>query len=981
MLLNVHSYYSLRYGTMSAEALADKAKVLGWDILPLTDINTTMGVPEFYRTCKDKGIQALAGVDLREGDTQLAVLIARNQRGLLSINRLLTAKNWENQDYRSGLKLLEETEIIYPFESAPKRKLLPHEWVGIRPRQLAKLANQNLPYCREKLVALQTATFTGRWSYELHRNLRAIDHNVLLSRLKPGQYASTQDVWLSPQQMLEKYQYQPDILQNTTRLLQSCSLEIEFKRSSRNKKTFTGDEADDMELLRKLALDGLGYRYGKNHKEAAHRIQKELKIIGEMKLAAYFLITWDIIRYSMSRGFYHVGRGSGANSIVAYCLRITDVDPIELDLYFERFINPKRSNSPDFDIDFSWNERDEVLDYIFRRYRHEHVALLGATSTFKERAILRELGKVYGLPKEEMDVLSRNPKALDRNDDIIKRILWFGKQMAGFPNLRTIHAGGVLITGQPVTQFTALDKPPKGYPVTQWDMYVAEDLGYDKYDILSQRGIGHIRDAAEIVLENRREKIDVHRVEEFKQDKKVKQLLKRGRTMGAFYIESPAMRQLLSKLQCEDYKTLVAASSIIRPGVAKSGMMKEYIQRFHQPDNFKYLHPVMKEQLQETYGVMVYQEDVLKVCHHYAGMDLGDADVLRRAMSGKYRSKKAFEEIRDLFFDGAKARKRDASVTQEVWRQISSFAGYSFSKAHSASFAVESFQSLYLKAYYPLEFMVAVLNNFGGFYRAWVYVNEARQWGAKIEAPCVNKGRQLSHIEGKTVYLGFVYVQNLERRLVKKLLEERESNGLYKSLDDFIERVRPSLEQLVLLIRVRALRFTGQSKQSLLWRAHYLLGSKLKSQATDRLFDIHPRSYKLPKLEHSALEDAYDELELLGFPVEMSMFDMLKTSYRGDVMAADMHKYSGKTIRMLGQLVTLKPVTTVKRELMNFGAFIDVRGDSFDTVHFPPSLKQYPFRGKGIYLLKGRVVEEFGHCSLEVDKMAKMPLSDDPRYG
>ena len=966
---------------MSPEALADKAKTLGWDILPLTDINTTMGVPEFYRICKDKGIEPLAGVDLREGDIQLAVLMARNERGLLSINRLLTAKNWEEQDYRSGLKLLEETEIIYPFESAPNRKLLSHEWIGIRPRQLAKLAGQNLPYSREKLVALQTATFTGRWSYELHRNLRAIDHNVLLSRLKPGQYASKQDVWLSPQQMLEKYEYHPDILQNTTRLLQACSLDIEFNRSSRNKKTFTGDENDDMELLRKLALDGLGYRYGKNHKEAARRIQKELKIIGEMKLAAYFLITWDIIRYSMSRGFYHVGRGSGANSIVAYCLRITDVDPIELDLYFERFINPKRSNSPDFDIDFSWNERDEVLDYIFRRYRHEHVALLGATSTFKERAILRELGKVYGLPKEEMDVLSRNPKALDRNDDIIKRILWFGKQMAGFPNLRTIHAGGVLITEQPVTQFTALDKPPKGYPVTQWDMYVAEDLGYDKYDILSQRGIGHIRDAAEIVLENRREKIDVHRVEEFKQDKKVKQLLKRGRTMGAFYIESPAMRQLLSKLQCEDYKTLVAASSIIRPGVAKSGMMKEYIQRFHQPDNFNYLHPVMKEQLQETYGVMVYQEDVLKVCHHYAGMDLGDADVLRRAMSGKYRSKKAFEEIRDLFFDGAKARKRDSSVTQEVWRQISSFAGYSFSKAHSASFAVESFQSLYLKAYYPLEFMVAVLNNFGGFYRAWLYVNEARQWGAKIEAPCVNKGTQLSHIEGEIIYLGFVYVQNLERKLVKRLLEEREDNGLYKNLDDFIERVRPSLEQLVLLIRVRALRFTGQSKQSLLWRAHYLLGSKLKPEATDRLFDIHPRSYKLPKLEHSALEDAYDELELLGFPVEMSMFDMLKTSHRGDVMAADMHEYSGKTIRMLGQLVTLKPVTTVKRELMNFGAFIDVRGDSFDTVHFPPSLKQYPFRGKGLYLLRGRVVEEFGHCSLEVDKMAKMPLKDDPRYG
>jgi len=222
--------------------------------------------------------------------------------------------------------------------------------------------------------------------------------------------------------------------------------------------------------------------------------------------------------------------------------------------------------------------------------------------------------------------------------------------MVGFPNQRSIHAGGILISEEPITCYTALDLPPKGFPTTQWDMYVAEDIGFEKLDILSQRGIGHINDAVDIIRNNHGINIDIHQVEKFKNDPKVKAQLKRAETNGCFYIESPATRGLLKKLECDNYLTLVAASSIIRPGVAKSGMMREYIHRFHNPDKFEYIHPVMKEQLEETYGVMVYQEDVLKVCHHFAGLDLADADVLRRAMSGKHRGKDEFKRIVEKFF-------------------------------------------------------------------------------------------------------------------------------------------------------------------------------------------------------------------------------------------------------------------------------------------------------------------------------------------
>ncbi|MCF8334325.1 MAG: hypothetical protein K9I47_09275, partial [Bacteroidales bacterium] len=653
-------------------------------------------------------------------------------------------------------------------------------------------------------------------------------------------------------------------------------------------------------------------------------------------------------------------------------------DPVELNLYFERFINPRRSSPPDFDIDYSWTDRDEVTEYIFNRYGQEHTALLGTMTTFKGKSIYRELGKVHGLPKGEIDRLVEQPVSED--DSIVSHIQQIGNQMVDFPNIRSIHAGGILISEEPITCYTALDLPPKGFPTTQWDMYVAEDINFEKLDILSQRGIGHIKEAAEVVEKNKGEKVDVHDIPKFKEDERVKHLLKTGETNGCFYIESPAMRGLLKKLQCSDYRSLVAASSIIRPGVAKSGMMKEYIRRFHNPDDFEYLHPVMKEQLQETYGVMVYQEDVLKVCHHFAGLDLADADILRRAMSGKYRSKSEFQRIVDKFFSKSRERGYPEEIIKEIWRQIESFAGYSFSKAHSASYAVESFQSLFLKAYYPLEFMVAVINNFGGFYRTWVYFNEAKRWGANIELPCVNHSEFKTTISGKNIYIGFVHLFNLEKKLARRIVELREQDGRFVSLEDFVRRVPVHLEQLKILIRVGAFRFTGRSKSDLLWHAHMLLSDfKDQSPSDMALFSLQEKHYELPRLEQSEVADVYDEIELLGFPVTKSSFDLLKTKFRGEIMAGDMNQYVGKKVRMLGNLVHIKNVRTVKRDYMNFGTFVDVHGEFFDTVHFSASLKKYPFRGYGVYLLLGKLVDDFGFASLEVEKMARMEVVGDPR--
>ncbi|SHJ71499.1 DNA polymerase III, alpha subunit [Tangfeifania diversioriginum] len=978
MLLNVHSYYSLRYGTQSIDQLLENAGRNQVDAMALTDINTTMGIPEFVKKAKAAGLKPVAGVEVKNGDELLFIGIAKNNTGFKELNDYLTWHNLEKKEYTSEGWLFSQVVIIYPFGTKEPGELKDYEFTGIQPAQLNKLFTSPYKNCQDKLLIWQPVTVTDKTSWFLHKSLRAIDHNTLISKLLPGQFAHQNETMVSTEKLKSVFQNHAAIIRNTEKVMEACSIDFDFT-TIKNKQTFSQSKYDDKLLLHKLAMDGLGYRYGRNNPLARERLLHELEIIDKLGFSAYFLITWDIIRYSMARGFYHVGRGSGANSIVAYCLKITDVDPIKLNLYFERFLNPKRTSPPDFDIDYSWKDRDEVQDYIFKRYGKNHTALLGATSTFKNKSIFRELGKVFGLPKEEIDLLIQDPANDYNNYEIARMINTLGAQMADFPNLRTVHAGGILISEKPITCYTALDLPPKGFPTTHWDMYIAEEMGFEKLDILSQRGIGHIREAVEIIQENTGDEVDIKKTDKLFEDEKVKNQLKNGETNGCFYIESPAMQGLLKKLKCDNYISLVAASSIIRPGVAKSGMMKEYIKRFHNPENIKYLHPVMKEQLAETYGVMVYQEDVIKVAHHFAGLDLAESDVLRRAMSGKYRSLKEFKRIEDKYYSNCKKRGYPDEITQEVWRQIESFAGYSFSKAHSASYAVESFQSLYLKAHYPLEFQVAVINNFGGFYSSWVYINEARRQGATIELPCVNNSNELTHIRGIIIYLGFTHVQNLEQTTIELLINERNCHGNYHSLIDFTERVPITKEQLIILIRLGSFRFTGKQKSQLLWEAHLHLKKPAKQHHTPGLFGSEHKKFQLPTFQHEKLEDAYDEIELLGFPLSVNNFDMLQTSFRGQIMARNLANNIGRKVKMTGNLVTIKYVRTIKREIMHFGTFLDYTGEFFDTVHFPDSLKKYPFRGNGVYLILGKVVEDFGFPSLEVEKLAKLPYKPNPK--
>ena len=946
--------------------LVSKAAALGYAVLPLTDINTTMGAADFVVECQRKGVRPVLGVDFRNGNELLYVALAKNNAGFAELNSFLTDHNKSKQPYPETAPDWEQVFVVYPFGKRKPAQLKENEFLGVRFSQLTKLYN-----CEsfEKLVAMQPVTFAEADDFQLHQCMRAIDENVLISRLEPAACAAPDEILLSPKRLKTTFALYPQLIENAERILEEC--EINLDNSVKNKRTYTGNVYDDRELLRKLAFDGMAYRYGLHDKNAYRRIEKELDIIERMGFCAYFLIAWDIVRYAIRQGFYHVGRGSGANSVVAYCLKITDVDPIELDLYFERFLNPMRSSPPDFDLDFSWRDRDKVIQYIFDKYGSDHVALLGATVTFQDNSLCRELGKVFGLPKGEIDQMERSPAAFAQQSEIGRNILAIAERIRDFPRQRSIHAGGVLITEKPITNFAALDLPPKGFPTTQYDMYSTEKVGLVKIDVLSQRGIAHIREAVEMVERSRGVRIDIHQINALKQDELIKRQLLKAETCGCFYIESPGMRGLLRKLRCSDYKTLVAASSIIRPGVAHSGMMREYVNRFHHPETVDYKHPILKELLAETYGVMIYQEDVLKVGHYFAGLDLAEADVLRRMMGHKMRDKTEFEQVTKRFFDNCKAKGYPDDLVRELWRQIESFSGYSFSKAHSASYAVESYQSLYLKSHYPLEFQVAVINNFGGFYQTWFYFNEARRMGAKIHLPCVNRSDYLTTLNGRTIFMGFVHLQGLEQNFVERFIAERTAHGPFMSLEDFISRVSFKIEQLVLLIRGGAFGFTKKTKSELLWQAHL---NKIdgKKEQPETLFQLENQHFEFPDFKTNALQNAYDEIELYGFPISMTWFDLLKTNFRGELMACQMLNFVGRRYRMLGKLVTVKNFRTCKGDPMALATFIDATGEAFDTVHFPQVFKNYPFQGDGVYLLLGKVTEEFGQPSLEVEKMDRL---------
>lgn len=995
MYINTHTYYSLRYGTFSPETLLELAQQNGISSFVLTDINNTSAALHLLREAPKHKVKPILGIDFRNGIEQLYIAVAKNNNGFQEINtylsQFLTNKTETENGHRAIPKIAPDFKnvfIIYPFNKKETPTLKSNEYIGFSPQDLNYVRFKKIDVSRG--VILQTVTFRNKKDFNAHRLLRAVEQNTLLSKLPESEQSNPEHKMIPLAELLKLYDDFPQIIENTKHIIDCCSIDFDLTEDAapQNQKTYTGSIEKDDDLLMQLCQKGITYRYPKMSDIITKRIEKELKTIKKMGFVSYFLMNWDIITYAQQQDYYYVGRGSGANSVVAYLLRITDVDPIELDLYFERFINLYRTNPPDFDIDFSWKDRDDITRYIFERFNN--VALVATYNTFQKRAVRRELGKVFGLPKHEIDKLTKGHFQIHQLDQLSQLVIKYSAYINGFPSHLSIHASGIIVAEKPIHHFSPTLMPPKGYPTVQFDMHIAEDVGLYKFDILSQRGLSKIKDALNIINENKsaQSKIDIHDINRFKEDINIKKILREANAIGCFYVESPAMRMLLKKLQVDNYLGLVAASSVIRPGVAQSGMMQEYILRYRNPAKRKDAHPILLGLMPETYGVMVYQEDVIKVAHYFAGLTLGEADKMRRGMSGKYRSRAEFEAVKDKFFSNCVNDKgHSLALTTEVWRQTESFAGYAFAKGHSASYAVESYQCLFLKCYYPLEYMVATINNYGGFYSTELYVLEAKIHGGIIHPPCINKSDWETKLYGKDIYLGFHLLLGFERNTTKRILIERSEKGPFINFNDFLNRVVISLEQISTLIRIDVFKFTLKNKRTLLWEAHLKLGgltskkvTEIRHSAMRDLFRIEQPEYDIPKLENTIEEDTFDQMELLGFPLHSAFSILREHDNNHYILAQNLIDYVGKTIWVKGYLIHRKHTQTKKGKHMFFGTFLDEKGHWLDTVHFPPIASKYLFRGMGVYRIKGKVLEDYDCINIEVSYMEKVDIIEDPRY-
>lgn len=1026
--LHTHSYYSFLAGTLSIEELVTCAASKGCSALALTDTNNVSGVTEFVKRCQAAKLKPIVGAEIRTPSLK-ATLLARNWDGYESICTIVsrvadhhppariresddeanTASKHELGDNtchyeklllehatRDILVLSRNLQIIETLANGPARDQLYIELVkadeanwGVLTRASERLG---LP-----LVATNDAYFSEPSHHSLHTVLRSIATNTTIATVTPAALAEASQYLCSETQFQDWFRNIPDALTARDAIADCCSVDYEMERSKFA--SFPDCTTQDAPLiLHTRALDGFSKRYPTATDVHRERFEREFRIITSMGFTDYFLIAWDVVRYAKLRNYPYVGRGSGANSIVAYCLGITNVDPIELNLYFERFLNPERASPPDFDIDFSWRNREDVIRYLFERHGHERTAMIGTITTFNPRGALREVGKVMGFSDAEIRQTTRLLPGYSAGKDLSdpeapfvkhaatllrsrhgKAWIELARRMLSYPNHYGIHAGGVILAPAPIHRYTATQMSRNGVRITQQDMYSMEDWRLEKLDILSTRGLGTYEDTMQAV---RLHTTALPPIADYRiaiNDPETKALMREGRTIGCFYVESPAMIQLLRKLRTDSFEMLTAASSIIRPGVSQSGMMQAFIERYHDPSKIIPPHPMMAKLLHSTFGVMVYQEDVIKVAHIIGGLRLGEADLLRRAMSGKMRSKEAMRALQDSFLTGCRNNGITDEASAEIWRQMESFAGYSFCKAHSASYAVLSFQEAWLKTHYPAFFLCSVLNNQGGYYRPDVYVQEAKRLGIRVLLPDVQSSDELNSCpDMQTIQLGFLHVKALSRIAVDSILRARKNDGPFTSLQECLARTGLTHADALILIKCGAFDSFGASRPALAAVLRLRFRPERRTAQEDLPFEREDLTDDLRNLRpYSTEQVTRSELEAFTFSVSAHVLDHYRNKTKGCVTSLDIRRHVGKRVHVAGWMVASKMSRTRTGARMMFINLDDGHG-LIDIVLFPRcfSLYGHILHGAGPYRVTGQVVIEHSVVSVVGDSLVALGAPD-----
>ena len=998
--LTVRSHYSLMWGTDSPAAICRAARRMGYDRLALTDTDNLYGLWKFVSACHEEGLTPIVGAEITDPSQKgRAVCLVKDTAGYANLCRLITRRHRDPAfDLSTALPHLAGGLLVLTAHAgllAAWHRAGVHTAAAL-PRHPPSPFHPLVQTARRlgiPLVATPGSFFLEPDGFTVHNLLRAIAGNTTLSRLGPGDAAPI-DAWLaSPEEYRRRFVHCPEAVDNTVKLAD----ELAFTGPAfglvmppwEDKK---GRRADD--CLRRAAYAGARNRYGKELGEAVvERLEHELAVIARMGFCAYFLVVQEIVSQSPRT----CGRGSAAASLVAYCLGITNVCPVKHNLYFGRFLNPGRTDPPDIDVDFAWDERDAVINGVLEHFAG-HAAMVASHILFQPRMALRETAKVFGMPdaeigkitrrlpwfwqRGEMDAgllenLRRRPET--RHLDFVHpwpQIMALAQRIIGIPRHLSVHPGGVVVTPDPIDSYVPMENAPKGVPIIQWDKDGAEDAGLVKIDLLGNRSLGVIRDT---LANARANGIDVDESRwEPEDDPATREAVARGHTMGCFYIESPAMRLLHQKAGRGDFDHLVIHSSIIRP--AANEYIQEYLRRLHG-GSWDPIHPLLADVLDETFGIMVYQEDVSRAAVALAGFSDTEADGLRKIIAKKDRQRQ-LADFHDRFLVGAAARGVSPEQAIAVWQMMMSFSGYSFCKPHSASYARVSFQAAFLKTHHPAEFMAGVISNQGGFYSTFAYVSEARRMGLVIEPPNVNTSLIRWTGKDRRLQVGLMAVGGMSQHTMEKIMGCRQTS-CFKDMTDFLDRVQPNEDEVRALIHCGALDTlnTERSRTRLLWTLVRWLADRRRSRGQTDLFASQRVSMVAFSPPPFPPEDATTRLRrefvVLGFlcrqhPITL-FADVIKTMHT--IKAARLAHLVGRRVRLVAWLVTGKVVHTRHGDPMEFLTFEDETG-IVETTFFPEPYRRFchMLDRNRPYLLAGKVEANWGAVTLTVDRVEVIKL-------
>jgi len=982
--LNVHSIYSKMSGTAAPDELAAQAKKYRMSHLALTEVNGLWGFIRFVQTAREQDILPIAATNLIT-ETNEAILLAETQKGYENICFILSRVHDDPSMNICNLFHSHSKELFvlahHEKTLAKLSAIIPasHLFVELRPgveeRQSHRLARK----FGLEMVATSDAYFLKPEDAATHKILRAIDKNSTLSQLTPNDFIDERHYFRTEKEMIAFFPNSVDAINNSQYLAERCKTDWNYINTIFPEMSLK-DTHRANQKLRAQVYEGARVRYPEMTQAIKQRIEYELSVITQKGYAPYFLIVADIVKQTPAT----IGRGSGAASVVSYCLYITQVDPIKYNLQFERFIHPERTDMPDIDIDFPWDERDDILKYVFEKYGKERTAMVSNQVFLQPRSAVREVAKVYGFSNEEIMAITKRIgyfkgrtdlmewinsdnrfKNLDLNDALVEVIKQSEKIMGVF-RYSSVHPGGVVIVPDDIRKYVPVLMAPKGVQIVEWEKDQVEDSGLLKIDLLGNRSLAVVRDTLRQIKLDNNQYTDYHRIQPVG-DPKTERILKSGRTIGVFYIESPATRLLLRKSGVVDFEHVVIYSSIIRP--AANRYIDLMLERIHGKP-WKLLHPDLKCLL-ESYGIMVYEEQVSRVARDISGFGYWESDYLRKVISKPSLIFKVPKWKRKFITEAIK-RGYSRELTTKLWNMIESFSGYSFCKPHSASYAMLSFTCAYLKAHFPAEFLASVITNQGGFYSTYAYVSEARRCGIQILTPDINLGDTGYKGRKNKIRMGFMAIKGLQEKAAEKILEARES-GAFQSLEDFFFRVDIDFADAMALTKAGCFaelepELTYQ-EIALRVACAYLSDEKTGDEGRQKTDE---RGYpNFPQNQLSPEEKLKMELESFGFPVSQHPLQKFLSILDGHVKKArNIPKYEGKTINLAGVLITRKLTSTRKQEPMEFVTFED-ETDIYECVMFPNSFREYAdlLNWETLFIVRGKVESSFGVYTITIEKL------------